>query len=158
MATLAASADLEPFHDDFWILEGRIVDDMLTSMRADGRSVAARFLNGSSFGTYHDQIVYNNWILVEQRRQPGRYAHVRTVDVEKLASQRWPHLHLERHLSRLRVSMLGPTLARLHAAIVLGMDRTNASQPERRRVRSELIELLPEVLLHSGQEPTILPA
>ena len=98
-------------------------------------------MNGSVLGTYSEQIVYSNWILVAQRRDPSKYAHVRRVDVEGLAVARWPHLELDRHLRQLRSSsrkhaapgtarggraaashpMLGPTLARLHAAFSLGL-------------------------------------
>ena len=140
------AVDLEPFHDDLWLWEGAIVDDLLTRMRrardpSRRRSVAAAFLNGSVLGTYSEQIVYSNWILVAQRRDPSKYAHVRRVDVEGLAVARWPHLELDRHLRQLRSSsrkhaapgtarggraaashpMLGPTLARLRAAFSLGL-------------------------------------
>jgi len=161
--------DLEPFHDDYWVWEGPVIDELVANMRggegAERRSLAIAVLNGSVHGTYSEQIIYSNWVLMQQQRQPGKYSHIRRLDVEKLAVSRWPHLNLERHLARLRLHrhavkssqvkssgggafrghpMLGPTLARLHAAFSLGLDADQADDAARRRLRLELIQFLNE--------------
>lgn len=149
MERLTRAIDLEPFHDDFWMWEANIINDMMIKMRAGGpsgsrRSIAGVLLNASEYGTHHEQVVYSNWILVQQQLHPDRYSHVHKLDVEKKASERWPALQLERFLLSLRSQMLGPTLARLHAAIALGLDAVNASALARQQVRSELIEFFVE--------------
>ena len=155
-ARFVRALDLEPFHDDVWIWEGAIADDLLTSMRGRGsRSLAAVVLNSSSsYGTHHEQVAYYNWVLVQQQMREGKYAHVQRRDVEKLAASRWPSLQLEKHLASLRDgvirdaggthTMIGPSVGRLHAAMALGMAALNASTAQRLHLRREFISLLHE--------------
>lgn len=155
-ARFVRALDLEPFHDDVWIWEGAIADDLLTSMRGSGsRSLAAVVLNSSSsYGTHHEQVAYYNWVLVQQQMHEGKYAHVQRRDVEKLAASRWPSLQLEKHLASLRDgvirdaggthTMIGPSVGRLHAAMALGMAALNASTAQRLHLRREFISLLHE--------------